>query len=150
MLHGKHTKPCALTNDDNTCTHTHSERDVFPGLVLYFPKSKHLIHSNSIVSTFLSFPNSFPIISLAYALPFMTKLVSRQDRGNEKKISLVTTLIISTHSNGDVVIAEKPCCLSLHAPSLNPLKRIILSFYSSKQSFMFCVRPPHMKRVNVY
>lgn len=70
-----------------TTTTTTRSTNVFPGLVLYF-KSERLIHSNSIVSALLlSFPNSFPpIITLAYAFPFKTTLISRQDRGNEKRV----------------------------------------------------------------
>lgn len=56
-----------------TRTHAHS-----PSLVLCYPKSNHLIHSNSIGSTRLSFPHSFHITSLAHGLSFMMKLLSRQ------------------------------------------------------------------------
>lgn len=106
-----------------TRAHTHRQTRMFAPCSITQQQQRHqtlFIFPLTSFSQIQSFP---PLIFSQFllplyrwlSLPFMTNLISRQDRGSgKKKSSLVTTFIISIHSTGDIVIAggkKKPRCL---------------------------------------
>lgn len=125
-------------------THTHTQTDtccMFAPCSITQQQQQHqtlFIFPLTSFSQIQSFP---PLIFSQFllplyrwlSLPFMTNLISRQDRGSgKKKSSLVTTFIISIHSTGDIVIAggkKKTSLSAWHAPSLNPLKSPVSSLF---------------------